>query len=194
VPTPSNPSKTATATPTALRNRYADMRCSLARSLELIGDHWSPLIIRDLSYGPQRFGDLAEDLGVARNLLTSRLERLVKGDIVTRTLYQEHPPRYDYDLSEAGRDLAPILMALTAWGDRWAAPEGGPPLAYRHDNADCQSVFTPTVCCSKCGGAVALHNVDIGQGQGPLVGRGTLLADAFIDRRRTVRRASRPGR
>lgn len=174
-----------------LTNHYATMRCSLARSLNLVGDRWSPLIVRDLSYGPQRFDELAEDLGVARNLLASRLERLVKADIVTRTSYKEHPPRYHYELSEAGRELAPILMALTAWGDRWAAPEGGPPLAYRHNIADCQNVFTPTVCCSECGGAVALHDVDIMHRAGPLTRRGTLLAAAFIDRRQKERQERR---
>jgi DNA-binding HxlR family transcriptional regulator len=182
------PKRTTAVTP---KNHYADMQCSLARSLNLVGDRWSPLILRDLSYGPQRFEDLADDLGVARNLLTSRLTRLVEADVVTRTLYQEHPPRYHYELSDAGRELAPVLMALTAWGDKWATPESGPPIAYRHDTSKCKKAFTPTVSCSECGEEVILDVVEIVRGPGKLLGRGTMLAAAFIERRQATRQATR---
>jgi DNA-binding HxlR family transcriptional regulator len=104
---------------------FAQMQCSLARGLELIGDWWTPLIIRDLQLGVDRFDALAEDLGISRNLLAGRLAHLVEHGIVARRQYQQHPPRDRYVLTEAGQALVPILMALTAWGDRWATPRGG---------------------------------------------------------------------
>ena len=105
---------------------FATMACSLARSLELVGDWWTPLIIRDLQLGVDRFDALADDLGISRNLLTTRLAHLVEHGIVARHRYQEHPPRDRYVLTEAGQELFPVLMALIVWGDRWATPEGGP--------------------------------------------------------------------
>jgi DNA-binding HxlR family transcriptional regulator len=160
---------------------FASMHCSLARSLEMIGDWWSPLILRDLSYGPLRFEELAEDLGISRTLLTTRLHALMESGIVLRVAYQNHPPRYDYDLSEAGRQLVPVLMALTAWGDRWTAPEGGPPVAYRHRN--CQETVTPTVSCPSCREPMTMDDVDVIPGSGPLPGRGTTMVAEFISRR-----------
>jgi DNA-binding HxlR family transcriptional regulator len=164
---------------------FATMHCSLARSLEMIGDWWSPLILRDLSFGPQRFDDLAQDLGISRNQLTTRLHGLVAAGIVRRVPYQHHPPRYDYDLSEAGRELVPVLMALTAWGDRWTSPQGGPPVLYWH--RDCQRVFAPTVYCPSCREPVGLDDVEIIEGPGRLLGRGTMLLRSFITRRQVKR-------
>ena len=106
---------------------FAQMACSMARSLELIGDWWTPLIIRDLQLGIDRFDALAEDLGISRNLLTTRLAHLTRHGIVARRRYSDHPPRDRYVLTQAGQELVPVLLALTAWGDRWATPEGGPP-------------------------------------------------------------------
>jgi DNA-binding HxlR family transcriptional regulator len=160
---------------------FATMHCSLARSLEMIGDWWSPLILRDLSYGALRFEDLAKDLGISRTLLTSRLKELEAAGVVRRVEYQLHPPRHTYELSEAGREVIPVLMALTAWGDRWTSPEGGPPIQYRH--RDCGEVFAPTVFCPSCREQVALNDVDIIEGKGSLVGRGTMLVREFISRR-----------
>jgi DNA-binding HxlR family transcriptional regulator len=160
---------------------FATMHCSLARSLEMIGDWWSPLILRDLSYGPLRFEELAEDLGISRTLLTTRLKALVDSGIVLRVAYQEHPPRYDYDLSEAGREVIPVLMALTAWGDRWTAPEDGPPVAYRH--RDCQQIIEPTVCCPSCREPITIDDVEVIAEPGRLLGRGTSMVAEFISRR-----------
>src|SRR5262249_37277275 len=86
---------------------------------------WTPLIIRDLQLGLDRFDALADNLGISRNLLAARLAHLVEGGIVARRRYQEHPPRDRYVLTEAGQELVPVLMALTAWADRWATPGGG---------------------------------------------------------------------
>src|ERR1700704_2198230 len=100
------------------RTSFSQMRCSLARGLELIGDWWSPLIIRDLFLNVSRFDELVEDLGISRNLLTRRLKSLVASGIIERVAYQTSPARYAYRLTEAGRDLVPAILALTAWGDR----------------------------------------------------------------------------
>jgi DNA-binding HxlR family transcriptional regulator len=164
---------------------FANMNCSIARSLELVGDWWSPLILRDLMLGPRRFEELADNLGISRSLLTTRLNHLVEGGVVTRTLYEERPPRYDYDLSESGHDLAPVLMALTAWGDRWTAPKGERPVGYRH--RECGQIFTPTVVCSSCSRPVTMPVVDVLAGPGH-VAKGTSLTRAFIaDRLGTTR-------
>jgi DNA-binding HxlR family transcriptional regulator len=160
---------------------FAAMHCSLARSLELVGDWWSPLILRDLAIGPRRFDELVADLGISRNLLTTRLEGLAAAGVVSRSRYQEHPPRDRYHLAEAGADLVPVLMALTAWGDRWATPEGGPPVRYRH--RDCGHVFTPTVCCPSCGQAVTAEAVEVLPGPGGRRAPGTMLTGEFLTQR-----------
>ena len=162
---------------------FADFHCSLARSLDLIGDWWTPLIIRDVSLGLERFDDLATNLGISRNLLTTRLKALVEANILERVRYCERPPRDRYRLTPAGRELVPILAALTVWGDRWTAPPEGPPMLFRHDGHRC----TPTVCCSACGQSLTTDNlrVELGPGAGPgpgarLIGR--VLKPAAKDR------------
>jgi DNA-binding HxlR family transcriptional regulator len=152
---------------------FAGMNCSMARSLEVIGDWWTPLILRDLYIGIVRFDELATDLEISRNLLSTRLAALVEDGIVERHRYQEHPPRHEYALTEAGRDLVPVLMALTAWGDRWVAPSQGPPVQFRHH--DCGEVFAPEVRCSHCHELVTAEHVDVLPGPGGRAGRGTRL-------------------
>jgi DNA-binding HxlR family transcriptional regulator len=158
---------------------FATMACSLARSLERIGDWWTPLIIRDLHLGVDRFDSLAEDLGISRNLLTSRLAHLTEHGIVARRRYNEHPPRDRYVLTEAGQALVPVLMALTAWGDRWAATEEGPPLLFEHDGHPC----TPTVTCQACGEPVGSGALRVVPGPGARKGPGTrVLAGVLAGR------------
>lgn len=157
---------------------FADMYCSLARTMEVVGDWWSPLILRDLYLGVRRFDDLAEDLGISRNLLTARLKALVESDIVAREPYQDRPVRYEYALTEAGKELVPVLLALTAWGDRWVAPQEGPPIQVRH--TACGKVSTPTVCCSECGDPITAENVTMLPGPGARTAPGTKLLSRFL--------------
>ena len=131
------------------RTSFAKMHCSLARGLDLIGDWWSPLIVRDLYLGLARFDELIENLGISRNLLTRRLKSLVRSGIVERKVYRRKPIRYGYALTEAGRDLVPAILALTAWGDRWARPKEGSPMLFVHQT--CGHQFQPQVTCSACG-------------------------------------------
>ena len=157
---------------------FAGMQCSLAHALEVVGDWWSPLILRDLYLGLARFDDLVDDLGISRNLLAARLKDLVEGGVVERVRYQDHPPRDSYQLTEAGHELVPVLLALTAWGDRWATPEGGPPVQFRH--RECGHRFTPTVSCSACGRPVTTETIDPVPGPGGRIASGTMLVAKLL--------------
>jgi DNA-binding HxlR family transcriptional regulator len=147
------------------------MHCSLARGLDLIGDWWSPLIVRDLFLGVVRFDELIENLGISRNLLTRRLKSLAAGGIIERSAYQRRPTRHEYRLTEAGRDLVPAILALTAWGDRWARPKEGSPMLFVHKT--CGHHFQPRVTCSACGEAIGSAAVKTIGGPGGAMKRGT---------------------
>ena len=132
-----------------LGKMYEGEVCSIARSLEVIGERWSLLIIRDALFGGStRFGEFQRTLGIATNTLTDRLDGLVEAGIMRRHRYSEKPELYEYLLTPKGRDLAPALIALTQWGDRWAAPDG-PPILYSH--AGCGSRASHEVACATHG-------------------------------------------
>jgi DNA-binding HxlR family transcriptional regulator len=160
------------------RTSFAQMQCSLARGLELIGDWWSPLIIRDLYLNVTRFDDLVEDLGISRNLLARRLKALTGHRVVERREYQKRPKRYEYRLTQAGLELAPLIVALTAWGDRWARPKEGSPLLFVHKT--CGKRFTPRITCSACGEIVSAGNVKATPGPGARARRGTAVLAARL--------------
>jgi DNA-binding HxlR family transcriptional regulator len=153
------------------------MHCSMARALDVIGDPWTPLVLRDLYLGLARFDAIASDLGISRNLLARRLDHLVAAGVVERRQYQDNPPRHDYALTEPGRDLVPILMALTAWGDRWVGPEAGPPIRFRHA---CGRVVDPLVACPACGDPFTVDSVTALPGPGGRAAPGTALLGALI--------------
>jgi len=155
------------------RTSFAEMRCSLARGLDMIGDWWSPLIIRDLFLNVVRFDELVEDLGISRNLLTRRLKSLAESGVIERNVYQRRPVRYEYRLTAAGRDLVPAILALTAWGDRWARPKEGSPILFVHKT--CGHQFQPLVSCSACGGAISADAVRPIAGPGGAAKRGTKI-------------------
>lgn len=104
------------------------MNCSIARALDIVGERWSLLVLRDAFAGVTRFEDFQANLGVARNVLAARLKTLVKQGVLARRKYSDGPPRFEYRLTEKGLDLHPILIALMAWGDRWACGPKGPPV------------------------------------------------------------------
>ena len=148
------------------RTSVKDVNCSIAQCLEVIGDWWTPLIIRDLLLGVRRFDDLQERLDISRNVLTQRLELLVANQIVERRRYQDRPPRFDYVLTERGRDLWPIMQAMKQWGDRWEAPNGTPVQLVHHT---CGHIATVVPTCSACGEELRIgemHTV-LGPGAGP---------------------------
>jgi DNA-binding HxlR family transcriptional regulator len=132
-----------------LGRTYDDEVCSIARALEVVGERWSVLIVRNALFaGSTRFTDFQRSLGIAPNILKTRLDGFVGAGIMRRQQYSEQPELYEYLLTEKGRDLAPALIALTEWGDRWAAPDG-PPILYRH--TACGSPVTHEVICTACG-------------------------------------------
>jgi DNA-binding HxlR family transcriptional regulator len=106
------------------RKTFSDMPCPVARSLEHVGEWWNILILREAFYGVARFDEFQANLGIATNTLTRRLKALVEGGLLARQLYSERPPRYEYVLTERGRDFRSVLLALFAWGNRHFSPEG----------------------------------------------------------------------
>ena len=106
------------------RKSFGNMQCPIARSLERVGEWWSMLILRDASLGLTRFDQFQESLGIAPNILTRRLKSLVEAGLLERSRYSERPPRYEYVLTQAGRDFRPVLWAFVAWGNKHFAPEG----------------------------------------------------------------------
>ena len=106
------------------RKSFGNLQCPIARSLERVGEWWSMLILRDAALGLSRFDQFQESLGIAPNMLTRRLNSLVEAGLLERRRYNDHPPRHEYVLTEAGRDFRPVLWALVAWGNRHFAPEG----------------------------------------------------------------------
>ncbi|MDR3517641.1 MAG: helix-turn-helix domain-containing protein [Azospirillaceae bacterium] len=106
------------------RKSFGDMPCPIARSLERVGEWWSILILRDCFHGLTRFDEFGKSLGIAPNILTRRLGGLVEAGLLERRQYNEHPPRFEYVLTERGRDFQPVLQALLTWGNKHFAPEG----------------------------------------------------------------------
>jgi DNA-binding HxlR family transcriptional regulator len=131
-----------------LRSDYEGQICSIAKTLELIGERWTLLVIRDVFNGNRRFGEMQRSLGVARNVLSSRLQRLVDEGILERRPYQERPRRYEYFLTAKGLDLWPTMIALLDFGDRHLS-EGGPPMVIRH-KGDCGGVVNGRGICESC--------------------------------------------
>ena len=145
------------------RKSFADMNCSVAQCLEIVGEWWTLLVLRDVFLGYSRFDEFESRLGIARNVLTQRLERLVDAGVLTRVPYQERPARYDYLLTEKGRDLWHVVTAMRQWGDRWAAP-GGPPVELVHDA--CGETISVLPSCSHCGEELTTRNVRAVPGPG----------------------------
>lgn len=146
------------------RSSFADMKCSVAQSLEQIGEWWTLLIIRDALLGVRRFEDFQSRLGIARNVLATRLDTLVAHDILRRRLYQERPPRYEYVLTEKGRDLWPVMTAIRQWGDRWNLDPEIHPVVLVHD--DCGHVCDAVPHCSECGEELTLRSIHVEPGPG----------------------------
>jgi DNA-binding HxlR family transcriptional regulator len=132
-----------------LRSDYPDQICSIAKALEVVGERWTLLIVRDVMLGHRRFGELQRSLGVARNVLSARLQRLVEEDILERRAYQSSPERYEYFLTEKGLDLWPALIALQAWGDRHSPEPEGPPMLIVHKQ--CGGPVSDRGVCERCG-------------------------------------------
>jgi DNA-binding HxlR family transcriptional regulator len=145
-----------------LPRTYDNQICSIARALEVIGDRWTLLVIRDTFLGLHRFDDFQKSLGVARNVLTDRLNRLVEEGILRRRLYQERPERHEYRLTRKGVELWPAMMTMMKWGDRYLYPEGHPRLVL---HKDCGGEIDERLHCSKCGAELGPTDVYVEAGQ-----------------------------
>ena len=151
-----------------LPRTYEHQVCSIARSLELIGDRWTLLIVRDAFRGVRRFDDFRAELGVAHNVLSDRLSRLTEAGVLERRRYQQRPDRYEYHLTQQGQDLWPVVMSLLFWGDRYLAPDG-PPVIPLHRN--CGGHLTPQLNCADCGASLTSGDVELTPGPGAAPGK-----------------------
>jgi DNA-binding HxlR family transcriptional regulator len=131
-----------------LPSTYSGQNCSIAKSLELLGERWTLLVIREAFLGTRRFEAFLERLDVARNILSARLQRLVDEGVLEKVAYQERPARYEYRLTQKGTDLWPIIVSLLQYGDRYYAPDG-PPVVLRH--RECGGEVDSHRMCAKCG-------------------------------------------
>lgn len=145
------------------RTQFGEMACSIARTLDVIGEPWSPLILRDVWAGVRRFDHIQADLGISRKVLTERLNHLVEQDVLERLAYDSRP-RYEYHLTVKGTDLVEMLMVMARWGDRWLAGEAGPPVLYRHHA--CGQIGHVDPRCSHCGEPMHADDVDLLPGPG----------------------------
>jgi DNA-binding HxlR family transcriptional regulator len=129
--------------------------CSLAAALEVLGERWSLLAVREIGYGVHRFARIAGYTGVSRDILADRLRKLEAAGVIERRQYSEHPPRYEYHLTEAGEELFPVTLALQQWGDKWAVDT--PALTRRHT---CGQPVQVDLICHHCGRPVTRDSID----------------------------------
>lgn len=145
-----------------------NLPCSIARSLSVVGDRWTLLVLRECFLGVRRFEDFQAHLGLSRHRLADRLARLVEDGVLKKVPYQDKPLRLEYRLTDKGRDLYPVLLSLVRWGDRWMDGGKGPPVIYRHQT--CGHMTTPVLSCSECGEALTAREVT------PMAGPGLRLS------------------
>jgi DNA-binding HxlR family transcriptional regulator len=149
------------------RTSFETMNCSVAQCLEVVGEWWSMLIIRDAFFGVRRFDDFQSRLGISRNILNVRLTSLVDAGVLERVPYQQRPLRHEYRLTDKGRDLWPVLTTMREWGDKWAAPHGVP-LEAVHEA--CGEVMHLAHACSACGQPADRRSVLVRPGPGATPG------------------------
>jgi DNA-binding HxlR family transcriptional regulator len=145
-------------------NKLEEEACSVARTVSVIGDRWTLLILRDCFLRVRRFEEFQARLGITRPLLASRLRKLVKDFVLAKVPYQQRPLRYEYRLTEKGLDLYPIVMSIVHWGDVHMADKRGRPLLHQH--ASCGQTFDPVMTCSACGEPVNPRQVHVHRGPG----------------------------
>ncbi len=145
-------------------DEIGDEACSVARTVGVIGDRWTLLILRDCFLGVRRFDAFQERIGVTRPILADRLKKLVAEGILAKIAYEQHPPRYEYRLTDAGRALHPVIMAIVHWGDTHRVTRKGRPLLHRHKT--CGHDFNPVMTCSHCAAPLTAREVEVRPGPG----------------------------
>jgi DNA-binding HxlR family transcriptional regulator len=152
------------------RTPFGSMACSIARTWDVIGEPWSPLIVRNIFIGITRFDQLQESLGISRKVLAERLRWLTESGVLERREYSARPVRHEYVLTAKGLELFEVLMVMVAWGDKWLAGKAGPPVLYRHHA--CGQIGHAELVCSACGAPMHATDIDIlpGPGSEPAAG------------------------
>jgi DNA-binding HxlR family transcriptional regulator len=130
--------------------------CSIARTLDIVGEKWALLALREVFLGNRRFDEMVRRTGAPRDTLAARLRTLVDAGVLERHQYQEHPARYEYRLTAAGRDLYPVILTLMHWGDTYLAGRDGPPATFQHR---CGQQLVAQVVCQACGEVVKPRHV-----------------------------------
>lgn len=146
------------------RTSFREWPCSVARSVDILGDWWAPLIFREAFLGTTRFDDFQENLSIGRNILTQRLKRFVEEGLMTKEKYQDRPARFEYQLTEKGADFFDVITAMLRWGDRWLDGGKGPPLAMEHHA--CGHTVHAKAVCDHCGDDFTRKDVDFSPGPG----------------------------
>jgi DNA-binding HxlR family transcriptional regulator len=153
-------------------SEIGDVTCSVARALAVVGDRWTLLVLRDCFLGVRRFEAFQQSLGLTRHRLADRLRKLVAHGVLERVPYRERPRRFEYRLTEKGRDLYPVVVSLTRWGDRWLAGAAGSPIELVHRG--CGRPISPTLTCPACHEPVGARDMTARPGpafRGPLAAR-----------------------
>ena len=143
---------------------YSDQVCSISRALEVVGERWTLLVLRDVLLGRHRFDELVESLGVTRTVLSGRLRHLVDEGVLERKAYQQRPERFAYHLTDKGRALTPVIAHLLWWGDRYYPEPAGPPRLLRHRG--CGGPVRPAFKCGDCGTQLASRDIVTDPGPG----------------------------
>lgn len=141
-----------------------DEPCSVARTVSVIGDRWTLLILRDCFLKVRRFEGFQARLGITRHLLAARLKKLVEAGVLKKVAYQQRPARYEYVLTDKGLDLHPVIMGIVHWGDVHMAGAAGRPLLHRHRLCGCK--FDPLMVCSECREPLSACDVTVSPGPG----------------------------
>ncbi|KXZ69534.1 winged helix-turn-helix transcriptional regulator [Acinetobacter venetianus] len=141
-----------------------DQPCSVARTLSVLGDRWTMLILRNAFMGVRRFDDFQRSLGLTRHVLSERLKRLVEHEILVKVPYVQRQERFEYQLTEKGLDLYPIILAMVQWADKWMDLGMGKPLEFTHKS--CGQKINPKVVCSECNGPIHVQDVRVAAGPG----------------------------
>ncbi|MEW6642289.1 MAG: helix-turn-helix domain-containing protein [Pseudomonadota bacterium] len=150
--------------PDRSRNRIANKECSVARAMEVVGDRWSILLLREAYYGVKRFDEFEYYIGIASNILSARLKKFVDAGLMTRVPLPEHGGRYEYVLTEKGRGFFPAYLALKKWGDDWLAEPAGPQVVFR-DRASGRPIDYPELL-SPGGAPLRLEDLEVVAGAG----------------------------
>jgi DNA-binding HxlR family transcriptional regulator len=161
------------------RTNLGEINCSIARTVNILGEWWTPLILRDLLAGISQFDELQRDLGISTNVLTDRLSSLVEHGVVEREPYGPHPNRFAYRLTAKGEEVLPIVLALMAWGDKWTTDRSGAPTTLVHTT--CGHPTTAVPHCAECGERLRREDIVLHAGPGGRVASGTMSIGAHLE-------------